>query len=157
MTSQTMLPTQLVVFSQLAEGSYPGMKILAKNARMEDVKRFLDSITNDRIMIEYANAILVVSIAANPELYARLIKEDGEMNETVERVLSKQFTQKWNDGIAKGRAEGEAIGREKGKEEDAIEMLKDDMPEDKIAKYTQLTFERIKELKKTLLNSAAVL
>ena len=144
-TSQTMLPTQLVVFSRLAEGTYPGMKILAKNARMEDVKRFLDSITDDPLMVEYANAILVVSIAANPELYERLMKEDGEMNETVERVLSKQFTQKWNDGIAKGR------------EIDAIEMLKDDMPEDKIAKYTQLTFERIKELKKTLMNSAAAL
>ena len=53
--------------------------------------------------------------------------------------------------------EGRAEGRAEGRELDAIEMLKDDMPEDKIAKYTQLTFERIKELKKTLMNSAAVL
>ena len=52
---------------------------------------------------------------------------------------------------------GERRGVAKGKEEDAIEMLKDDMPEDKIAKYTRLTVDRIKELKKTLMNSAAVL
>ena len=148
-TSQVMLPTQIVVTSELAEGSYPGMKILAKNAKLEDVKLFLDSITDDRLMIEYANAILLVSIAANPELFEKLMKEDGEMNETVERVLSKQFTQKWNDGWNGGVA--------KGRELDAIEMLKDDMPVDKIAKYTQLTFERITELKKTLMNGAAVL
>ena len=148
-TSQVMLPTQIVVTSELAEGSYPGMKILAKNAKLEDVKLFLDSITDDRLMIEYANAILLVSIAANPELFEKLMKEDGEMNETVERVLSKQFTQKWNDGWNDGH--------DKGKEEVAVEMLKSKMDDAQIAKFTQLTFERIKELKKTLMNSAAVL
>ena len=152
-TSQTMLPTQLVVISRLAEGSYPGMKILAKNARMEDVKRFLGSITDDRLMVEYATAILQVSIAANQELFERIKKEESVMNAAVERLFAKEIDAKWNDGRDKGRAEGEALGREK----DAIEMLKDDMPEAKIAKYTQLTFERIKELKKTLMNSAAVL
>ena len=36
-------------------------------------------------------------------------------------------------------------------------MLKSKMDDAQIAKFTQLTFERIKELKKTLMNSAAVL
>ena len=148
-TSQTMLPTQLVVISRLAEGSYPGMKILAKNARMEDVKRFLSSITNDRIMVEYATAILQVSIAANQELFERIKKEESVMNAAVERLFAKEIDAKWNDGIAEGKA--------KGKEEVAVEMLKSKMDDAQIVKFTQLTFERIKELKKTLMNSAAVL
>ena len=152
-TSQTMLPTQLVVFSRLAEGTYPGMKILAKNARAEDVKQFLASITGESHMIEYATAILQVSIAANPELFEKIKKEDGVMNAAVQRLFAEEINERWNAGKAKGMEEGEAVGREK----DAIEMLKDDMPEDKIAKYTQLTIERIKELRDRLMNSAAAL
>ena len=62
-----------------------------------------------------------------------------------------------DDILDAGRAEGRTEGRTEGRELDAIEMLKDDMPEDKIAKYTQLTIERIKELRNKLMNSAAVL
>ena len=97
-TSRTSLPTQLVVISQLAEGTYPGMKILAKNARMEDVKQFLGSITNNRHMIEYATAILQVSIAANQELFEKMKKEDSVMNAAVERLFAKEINVKWNDG-----------------------------------------------------------
>ena len=67
------------------------------------------------------------------------------MNAAVERLFAKEIDAKWNDGIAKG------------KEEVAVEMLKSKMDDAQIVKFTQLTFERIKELKKTLMNSAAVL
>ena len=48
-------------------------------------------------------------------------------------------------------------GRAEGREEVAAEMLKSKMDDDQIAKFTHLTIERIKELKKKLMNSAAVL
>ena len=56
-------------------------------------------------------------------------------------------------GEARGLAKGEAAGREKV----AIEMLKSKMDDEQIAKFTQLATERIKELKKRLMNSAAAL
>ena len=120
------------------------------------------------------------------EIHARLTEKvrSGEMDESqknhlidwMQRVLQKLTVKYKNvsrevdevmggyilhtrtdDILDAGRAEGRTEGRTEGRELDAIEMLKDDMPEDKIAKYTQLTIERIKELRNKLMNSAAIL
>lgn len=55
------------------------------------------------------------------------------------------------EGIAEGRAEGIAEGRAEGIEENAINtaknMLKDNLPAEKIAMYTGLSLEKVLELK----------
>lgn len=47
----------------------------------------------------------------------------------------------------------QAAGREEGREEVAITMLKDDMEINKVAKYSKLPLERVLELQMSLLNS----
>ncbi|MCD8089026.1 MAG: hypothetical protein LUD81_00075 [Clostridiales bacterium] len=56
-------------------------------------------------------------------------------------------------GIVKGRAEGREEGREEGKEDVAIEMLKGNVEPTLISRFTQLSLERINELKSLLSNT----
>lgn len=46
----------------------------------------------------------------------------------------------------------QAAGREEGREEVVITMLKDDMEINKVAKYSKLPLERVLELQMSLLN-----
>ena len=58
----------------------------------------------------------------------------------------------WEEGRAtgrkEGRAEGKAEGRTEGKLELALELLKDGMALDKVAKYSKLSLSIIEELAK---------
>ena len=67
------------------------------------------------------------------------------MNAAVERLFASEFAASRNEG------------KKEGIENVAVEMLKGNMDEDQIARFTQLTMGRIKELKKKLAASAAVL
>ena len=156
-TSRTTIPTQVVVISELAEGTYPGMKLLNRNARREDVDAFLKSIVDTEQMNEYAKGVLQVSIAANPELFDAIKKEDSVMNAAVERLFASEFAASRNEGKKEGIEEGKKEGKKEGIENVAVEMLKGNMDEEQIARFTQLTMGRIKELKKKLAASAAVL
>jgi predicted transposase/invertase (TIGR01784 family) len=49
-----------------------------------------------------------------------------------------------------GREEGLEQGREEGKAEDAINMLNDGLPMEKVCKYTGLTEAKVKQLQKQL-------
>ena len=50
------------------------------------------------------------------------------------------------EALAKGRAEGKAEGELKAKLADALEMLKDNMPWERIHKYTSLSVPQIEQL-----------
>lgn len=54
----------------------------------------------------------------------------------------------WEEGRAAGRKEGRAEGRTEGKLELALELLKDGMALDKVAKYSKLSLSIIEELAK---------
>lgn len=71
-------------------------------------------------------------------------------NEEVKKMVFANLEKNLNAIEAQGKARGEAIGEIKGKEKTALEMLRDHMNVDSIAKYTKLPVERIHELAKTL-------
>ena len=70
--------------------------------------------------------------------YEKQLKENEEFQSKLEEAEEK--------GREKGREEGIAIGEEKGKEEMAIGMIKDDMKPTDVMKYSKLSKEKIKEL-----------
>ena len=78
-----------------------------------------------------------------------LLKEDFQRFNNFRDRYSVMETAK-NEGIAEGRAEGEAIGIQKGalqeKTSIAMQMKKDGMPIEMIAKYSGLSIEQIKEI-----------
>ena len=62
--------------------------------------------------------------------------------------LMKGKQEGWEKGREEGRKEGREEGRREGKLEFALELLKDGMALDKVAKYSKLSLSIIKELAK---------
>ncbi len=54
----------------------------------------------------------------------------------------------WEKGRKEGREEGKEEGRTEGKLEFALELLKDGMALDKVAKYSKLSLSMIEKLAK---------
>ena len=67
-----------------------------------------------------------------------------------DNIINSTADRSREEGRAEGRAEGREVGREEGRAENALkvakEMLADDMPIDKICKYTGLSVEEIEAL-----------
>ncbi|WP_418293267.1 transposase [Megasphaera sp.] len=62
--------------------------------------------------------------------------------------LMKGKQEGWEKGRKEGREEGKEEGRTEGKLEFALELLKDGMALDKVAKYSKLSLSMIEKLAK---------
>ena len=67
----------------------------------------------------------------NKKAMDKIREEEPDMGNYFTELFKKDLEKKWNDGI------------NKGKTEDVIEMLKDNLSIDKIAQYTNLSIEQI--------------
>lgn len=54
----------------------------------------------------------------------------------------------YEDGLMKGREEGKKEGKKEGKLEFALELLKDGMSLEKVAKYSKLSLSMIEKMAK---------
>ncbi len=120
------VPVQVVIASRLPQGEYEEFKILAKNAKKEDVLKVLSKVGGDDRMAEYVSAILRVSVAVNEELYKE-IEEEGIMTEAVRRVFSKELDEQ----------------KKEAKEEIVVRMLKKNMSVGDIQDCTEVPSDRI--------------
>ena len=102
------------------------LKILAKNAKKEDVLKVLSKVGGDDRMAEYVSTILRVSVAVNEELYKE-IEEEGIMTEAVRRVFSKELDEQ----------------KKEAKEEIVVRMLKKNMSVGDIQDCTEVPSDRI--------------
>ena len=126
--------TQVVVTSQLPEGSYSTFKVLAKHASQEDILTVLNMAVEDDVrMSDYIRAIMNVSVVIN-ESTIRAIKEEGLMSDAVRRVFKEELEEQWNagrqDGWNAGRQDGWNAGRNELSEEIYKRMRKANIPED---------------------------
>ena len=115
-----------MIASRLPQGEYEEFKILAKNAKKEDVLKVLSKVGGDDRMAEYVSAILRVSVAVNEELYKE-IEEEGIMTEAVRRVFSKELDEQ----------------KKEAKEEIVVRMLKKNMSVGDIQDCTEVPSDRI--------------
>ena len=155
------LPVQVVVTKELPPGLHLPLRILRPGADKEDVRQFLlerETLTEPGDQ-NNANAVLQISVAANPELYKELRRElPMSMNEALRYVFSDLYEEGEAkgraEGEARGRAEGEARGRAEGKAEGEAKartnivtvMLRKSEPVSKIVEYTQVSLEKITEI-----------
>lgn len=99
------VPAQVVVMSQLPDGEYEALKILAGNAREEDIAKFIGEVNDsDKNLENDIGAVLKVSIAANRALYRRL-REEGLMTDAIYELFHEEF----EAAEAKGRNEERRI------------------------------------------------
>ena len=82
-----------------------------------------------------ANAVLQISVAANPELYKELRRE---LPMSRDEALRYVFSDLYEEGEVKGKADV------------VTAMLRDSEPVSRIMKYTQLSLEKITEIARSI-------
>ena len=122
----------------------------AKINLAEELKDYDKVKNNEQIkaLVDFLEYLFLINDEELDEKYNEYKRISGGVYKmTIEEIRKKYYTQKGREeGIEKGREEG----IEKGKIEMAIEMLKDGEPIEKIVRYSKLTEEEVKELKKNL-------
>ena len=133
------IPVQLVVSSRLSDGEYEGLKLLAAGCTKEAVLHYAEKAvaSGDENIKSNAGTVISICLDINKNLGTEL-KEAGLMNEVIRDIFKKDFEIARQDGI------------NEEKERVATDMLRDGEPLEKIAKYSRLAEDTIRNLAKTL-------
>ena len=141
------LKIQLIVSSRLTQGEYEGLRLLAKGCKKDDVIHYAEkaTTTEDGNVQTNVDTVLSVCLDINKKL-GKELEEDKAMSDVIQKIVRRHL-----DAARKeGRQEGIKEGIKENKECVATDMLKDGMPLDKIAKYSRLAEESIRNLAKSL-------
>ena len=136
---KTSIPVQIVVSSQLLEGEYEGLKLLAKGCTKEELMKYAKRViaSEDENVKTNAGTVIEICLNINKKL-DKQIKEDEAMHKTIREIFKEDFD------IA------ESKGRQEEKTRVATDMLRDGEPLEKIARYSRLAEDTIRSLAKTL-------
>jgi hypothetical protein len=107
------IPIQIVVTRALDDKGFYAFKVLTRNAREEDIRKFISEtngllIQGDRNNVD---AILQVSVSANFELYQK-IRRDTTMCEALRELMKDEIEKDVNKGIEIGLEQGLEMGRD---------------------------------------------
>ena len=107
----TLFDVQIIVMNQLSPENHSAYRILSRNAHRADISRFLTEaakFTNqgDR---HNADAVLQVTMSANPSLFARIRKEDSDMCEALRTLMADDINAAKEEGIKEGIKEGTLV------------------------------------------------
>ena len=101
-------PVQILVGRQLDPKEYAMFRVLTPGASDDDIRSFRDMaiLNKDAAYQKSVDNIYQVSVSANMESYARLVKEDPEMCEALRDLMREDFIKERKAG----EASGEIIG-----------------------------------------------
>ena len=122
------IPAQVIIIPRLEGEEYRPYRILAKNAKVDDIRAVAGMVTEDssEAFVEDIRHILSVSLEMNQEAFAKLAEEE-KMDETVMKVFARLFDktkrEAEEDGVLKGRILEKAENAEE-KETVAVKTLK---------------------------------
>lgn len=139
-TGKAILPTQVIVISQLDEILHFWITKLRKSITKDQLMQVLiesRKLTQKQIEL-YIRPYISVLADANKKSMDKIREEDIDMGNYFQELFKDDLEKKWNDGKRDGKIEA--------KEEMAVDMMADNEPVSKIEKYTKLTMSRIKEL-----------
>jgi predicted transposase/invertase (TIGR01784 family) len=110
-TGCMLFDTQIVVTGKLREEEHSSLRILSKDVKEADVRRFLaeseELVTpGDRNNID---AVLQVSVLANRDVYKK-VKEDQIMCEALRELMKEEIDAEVEKGMEKGMEKGKAEG-----------------------------------------------
>ena len=133
------MPLQIVVGSELEGDEFRAFRILRKNAKKDDIKRFITTFQNlkghwKKTLYEVGRQIIRVSVSENWDTYEQIKKENTIMKHTLEELLADEIQEKVQ------------AGRSDEAEEIAKNLIKKRMPSDDIADATKVTIQRLKQL-----------
>ena len=102
-----LFETQIVVTSELDEVNHSAFRILSKNAKEEDIRRFITEVNSFKEPGDKnnADAVLQVSISANQDLYDELKRRDSVMCKALEDLMQDVVEQREREAADKAREE----------------------------------------------------
>jgi hypothetical protein len=118
LSGNTIFDTQIVVTEKLTRETHSSLRVLSKNVKEDDVRRFLTS-TEHMVMpgdLNNADAVMQVSIAANRKVYD-LVKEDYYMCEALRELMKDESDREVEERSEKARVEALKEAREKARAE----------------------------------------
>ena len=142
-TENLPFPAQIVVTKQLNKKEHRCLRILSSNAEREDIEAFLmdaDKMKNARER-NNIDAVLQASVSANYELYQE-IRRDLTMCEALRELMKDEIDRDVNKARAEARAKGEA----QGEANIIINMEKNGVSLEDIAKMTGKEIEDVKAI-----------
>jgi hypothetical protein len=99
-TNRLPFPTQIVVTSRLNPETHSSLRILTKNAKIEDVRRFLEQSKTMKEPGEKNNvdAVLQASMPANSEVY-KVVRRESIMCEAMRELMKDEIDEMVNEMV----------------------------------------------------------
>ena len=136
----TKMERWLAYFANQLSDDEKGELIMSDEAIHKAVDAARTFLQNDAERLAYINRELAI------------LDYNSDHRDAFEEGKAEGRAEGRKEGEAKGRREGETKGREEGRKEGklelALELLKDGMSLEKVAKYSKLSLSMIKELAK---------
>ena len=100
LTGKVLFDTQVIVTGQVDGKKHPGLKILSRNAKEDDVRTFLQDAAQAKEPADYQNidAVLQVSVSENEELF-RKIREDDRMCQALKELMKDEIEEEKRDTV----------------------------------------------------------
>ena len=133
------MPLQIVVGSELKGDEFRAFRILRKNAKKEDIRRFIITFQSlngrwKKMLTEVGQQILKISLSENWDTFEQIKKEGIIMNHTWEELMADEIQEKIDNNS----------------EEIAKRLIKKQMPSNDISEVTHVTLQRLKQLAASL-------
>jgi len=113
---------------------------------LRQVAKQIEQITDKQVQSNVAASTAIISgIALNQEIIQRLLRSDI-MKESV--IYQEILREGKAEGIVEGIAKGEAKGKSEERNLIALNMLRSNIAEDLVAKFTGLTLKQVQKLQK---------
>ena len=121
-TGVIMIPTQIVVTSELDDPDSLSLKVLSKKPKEEDVVDFAEwaKLLSEKDDRENADAVLQVSVTAN-DLYDDLKRRYPGMCDALMTLMKPEI----DDKVQEGKREGKQEGKQEGVLETLASLVKD--------------------------------
>jgi Xaa-Pro aminopeptidase len=105
-TKNLPFPAQIVVTSELNPELHSSLRILTFDAKMEDVRLFLEQAKRKKNPGEQENidAVLQASVAANVELYEN-VRRDSGMCQALQELFKDEIDEKINTAVSEAKVE----------------------------------------------------
>lgn len=115
LSGNTLFDTQIIVTKKLDGDKHSGLRILSRNAKEDDVRKFIKEAGQTREPDDRQNidAVLQVSVAANGKLYDK-VRRNKIMCEALRELMKDEI----NEEIAKASAKASAEASVKAKAEE---------------------------------------
>ena len=137
------IPLYIIIMKELQEDVFKVLRIMTKNADIDDIIAFISEASKYTIPGDKGNAeaVLQVSSMANEKLFEAMKGEDKNMTEALRRIMADDLKQAKEEGISETTVKFTTIISEKDKaiaEKDSAIAEKDSAIAEKDAKIAEL-------------------